>query len=55
LIGLNDLKQTDGINVVVQSLMRVVPLRNFLMDRENYAQANSLLLDRLGELARKIW
>lgn len=55
VIGLNDLKMTDGINVVVQSLMRVVPLRNFLMDRDNYSHCNSLLLERFGELARKIW
>ena len=55
LVGFNNLKQTDGINVVVQSLMRVVPFRDFLLDASNYSHCKSLLLQQLGVLARKNW
>lgn len=54
-VGFNNLKLTDGISVVVQSLMRVVPFRDFLLDPTNYAHCDSLLLHGLGELARKNW
>lgn len=55
LVGFNNLKLTDGISVVVQSLMRVVPFRDYLLQPDNYAHCKSLLLERLGELARKNW
>ena len=55
-VGLNNLKMTDGVNVVVHALMRVVPLRTFLLDASNYEPwCDSLVLKRLGELTRKIW
>ena len=54
-VGFNNLKLTDGISVVVQCLMRVVPFRDYLLRPENYAHCRSLLLGRLGELARKNW
>lgn len=54
-VGFNNLKLTDGISVVVQSLMRVVPFRDYLLQPENYAHCKSLLLERMGELARKNW
>ena len=32
-----------------------MPFRNYLMDATNYAHCDSLILQKLGELARKIW
>lgn len=43
------------MNVTIQSLMRVTPLRNFFLIPENYAHSKSPLVQRFGELTRKIW
>ena len=59
VIGLNNLKATDYVSVVVQALMRVRPLRNALLRRQPQPPGaparDSLLLQRFGELTRKIW
>ncbi|PWA70244.1 U4/U6.U5 tri-snRNP-associated protein 2 [Artemisia annua] len=55
IMGLNNLKGTDLVNVVIQSLMRVTPLRNFFLIHENYKDCKSLLVQSFGELTRKIW
>ncbi|XP_062160876.1 uncharacterized protein LOC133868080 [Alnus glutinosa] len=55
MVGLNNIKETDFVNVTIQSLMRVTPLRNFFLIRENYKQSKSSLVHRFGELTRKIW
>ncbi|CAH9077132.1 unnamed protein product [Cuscuta epithymum] len=54
-VGLNNIKETDFVNVTVQSLMRVTPLRNFFLIPENYQHIKSPLVHRFGELTRKIW
>ena len=63
-VGLNNIKDTDFVNVVIQSLMRVTPLRDFFLLTDNYtprgaaasvARAPSVLLQRFGELTRKVW
>lgn len=54
-VGLNNIKETDFVNVTIQSLMRVTPLRNFFLIPENYLHSKSPLLHRFGELTRKIW
>ncbi|KAL6511786.1 hypothetical protein OROGR_021383 [Orobanche gracilis] len=54
-VGLNNIKETDFVNVATQSLMRVTPLRNFFLIPENYAHCKSKLVLRFGELIRKIW
>lgn len=54
-IGLNNLKSTDFLNVVVQLLAHVHPLRNYFLDPANYAHASSPLVRCFGELVRKIW
>ncbi|RZC64777.1 hypothetical protein C5167_008465 [Papaver somniferum] len=54
-VGLNNLKGTDFVNVIIQSLMRVTPLRNFFLKPENYQSCKSILVQRFGELIRKIW
>jgi len=54
-VGLNNIKETDFVNVTIQSLMRVTPLRNFFLIPENYQHCKSPLVNRFGELTRKIW
>ncbi|KAG8385817.1 hypothetical protein BUALT_Bualt03G0084700 [Buddleja alternifolia] len=55
MVGLNNIKETDFVNVTIQSLMRVTPLRNFFLVPENYSHCKSQLVHRFGELTRKIW
>ncbi|XP_043688986.1 U4/U6.U5 tri-snRNP-associated protein 2-like [Telopea speciosissima] len=55
MVGLNNIKETDFLNVTIQSLMRVTPLRNFFLIPENYKHCRSPLVHRFGELTRKIW
>ncbi|KAF5804071.1 putative ubiquitinyl hydrolase 1 [Helianthus annuus] len=55
MVGLNNIKETDFVNVTIQSLMRVTPLRNIFLIPENYADSKSVLVHRFGELTRKIW
>ncbi|XP_057765015.1 uncharacterized protein LOC130985870 isoform X1 [Salvia miltiorrhiza] len=55
MVGLNNIKETDFVNVTIQSLMRVTPLRNFFLIPENYSHCKSQLVLRFGELTRKIW
>lgn len=54
IIGLNNLNKTDWLNVIIQSLMRVKPLRNYFIKQINYkSKSNKLLVTRFGELVRK--
>ncbi|KAG8490645.1 hypothetical protein CXB51_013899 [Gossypium anomalum] len=55
MVGLNNIQKTDFVNVTIQSLMRVTPLRNFFLIPENYQHCKSQLVHRFGELTRKIW
>ncbi|XP_021294510.1 U4/U6.U5 tri-snRNP-associated protein 2 isoform X2 [Herrania umbratica] len=55
MVGLNNIQKTDFVNVTIQSLMRVTPLRNFFLIPENYQHCKSPLVHRFGELTRKIW
>ncbi|XP_062229623.1 uncharacterized protein LOC133927261 [Phragmites australis] len=55
MVGLNNIKETDFVNVTIQTLMRVTPLRNFFLIPENYQRSKSPLVHRFGELTRKIW
>lgn len=55
MVGLNNIKETDFVNVTIQSLMRVTPLRNFFLIPENYQNSKSPLVHRFGELTRKVW
>ena len=55
--GLNNLKASDYINVVIQALNRVIPLRNFMLQFEpktRLAKGDSLTNTFAG-LFRKIW
>ncbi|OMO97382.1 Peptidase C19, ubiquitin carboxyl-terminal hydrolase 2 [Corchorus olitorius] len=56
MVGLNNIQKTsDFVNVTIQSLMRVTPLRNFFLIPENYHHCKSQLVQRFGDLTRKIW
>eukprot|EP00271_Cylindrocystis_brebissonii_P013304 TRINITY_DN33042_c0_g1_i1.p1 TRINITY_DN33042_c0_g1~~TRINITY_DN33042_c0_g1_i1.p1 ORF type:complete len:562 (-),score=128.76 TRINITY_DN33042_c0_g1_i1:329-2014(-) len=55
MVGLNNIKATDYVNVIIQALMRVSPLRDFFLIPENYRECKSVLVQRFGELTRKIW
>ena len=52
--GLNNLKKTDYINVVVHQLAHVRPLRDFFLDPRNYKDPTPLVRE-FGALLRKIW
>lgn len=52
-VGMNNIKDNDYFNVVVQALSHVPPLRNFFM-REDFSSKPELV-KRLSILFRKIW
>ncbi|KAJ9655547.1 Ubiquitin carboxyl-terminal hydrolase 10 [Neophaeococcomyces mojaviensis] len=53
-IGMNNIKANDYLNVVVQTLAHVAPIRNFFL-LHNFPQNTSQLPIRLSTLIRKIW
>ena len=62
IVGLNNIKQNDYCNVILQALSHVNQIRNYFLNESNYeifiknAQNNSqLFLQRFGELLRKLW
>ncbi|KAM0198840.1 hypothetical protein ACHAPI_003861 [Fusarium lateritium] len=52
-VGMNNIKENDYLNVVVQALAHVAPLRNFLL-LEDFAN-KAELVKRCSILVRKIW
>jgi len=62
VVGLNNIKANDYLNVVLQAMAFVPPVRNFFLRHENYADivrppGDTMwpLIVRFGELVRKIW
>ncbi|XP_037024909.1 U4/U6.U5 tri-snRNP-associated protein 2 [Bradysia coprophila] len=62
IVGLNNIKNNDYCNVVLQALTHVRPLRNYFLREESYANikrppGDSIfnLVQRFGELMRKMW
>ncbi|XP_074648034.1 ubiquitin carboxyl-terminal hydrolase 39-like [Tubulanus polymorphus] len=62
IVGLNNIKFNDYCNVILQSLSHVAPLRNYFLNEDNYKSIKRppgdqmfLLVQRLGELIRKLW
>lgn len=55
-VGLNNLKHTDHVNVVLHALSHVTPLRNFFLDPKNTtAISRSPLCEQFGGVMRKLW
>ena len=52
-VGMNNIKENDYFNVIVQALSHIPPLRNYLM-LEDFSQKPELV-KRLSILIRKIW
>ncbi|KAJ3158055.1 hypothetical protein HDU89_000438 [Geranomyces variabilis] len=52
-VGLNNIKANDYVNVVVQSLIHVQPLRDYFLT--DTSDSGSELVKRFGMLLRKIW
>mmetsp|Transcript_3367 Transcript_3367/g.6997 ORF Transcript_3367/g.6997 Transcript_3367/m.6997 type:complete len:480 (-) Transcript_3367:88-1527(-) len=55
LIGLNNMKMNDYANVIIQALTRVIPIRDYFLNPVNYQNSKSVIVQRFGELLRKIW
>jgi U4/U6.U5 tri-snRNP-associated protein 2 len=54
IVGLNSSSTADYINVVVQALSAVAPLRNFFLS-ESFVATRSPLINAFGGLMRKLW
>ncbi|KAL9063298.1 MAG: hypothetical protein Q9161_009534 [Pseudevernia consocians] len=52
-VGMNNIKENDYFNVIIQALAHIPPLRNFIM-LEDLSQ-RSELVQRFSVLVRKIW
>ncbi|OQO07705.1 hypothetical protein B0A48_07402 [Cryoendolithus antarcticus] len=52
-VGLNNIKANDYLNVVIQSLAHVAPLRNFCMLED--LSTRPQLVQRFSTLVRKLW
>lgn len=55
LVGLNNMKSNDYVNVILQALNRVTPIRDFFLIPRNYRSCSSEIVARFGELLRKMW
>ncbi|KNC79257.1 hypothetical protein SARC_08342 [Sphaeroforma arctica JP610] len=55
IIGLNNIKKNDYMNVVVQALTQITDLRDFFLSSENTKNLKEPLAVRTGELFRKVW
>ncbi len=62
IVGLNNIKENDYCNVIFQALSHVSPIRRYFLDENNYkdlkrppGDQNNLLVQRFGELIRKLW
>lgn len=55
LLGLNNMRHNDYVNVIMQVLSRVPPMRDFFLQPANYSACASPLVHRCGELLRKMW
>ena len=60
--SLNNIKENDYCNVILQALTHVTPIRNFFLMESNYAKIKRpagdspfTLVQRFGELMRKLW
>ena len=52
---MNNVKANDYVNVVVQALIHIPPLRDYFILQDFEAQGKSQLVTRFGALVRKMW
>ncbi|EDO45015.1 predicted protein [Nematostella vectensis] len=62
IVGLNNIKANDYLNVVLQAFAFITPIRNYFLREENYnvikrppGDIMFQLVQRYGELLRKLW
>lgn len=55
MMGMNVVGKADYVNVVVQALSHISPIRNFFLQSENYSYSKSPLVFAFGSLMRKLW
>jgi U4/U6.U5 tri-snRNP-associated protein 2 len=53
-IGLNNIKRNDHMNVIIQSLLHIPPLRDYLL-LSHFHGKEPELLKRFAGLAKKVW
>ncbi|KAI9367905.1 snRNP assembly factor [Aspergillus egyptiacus] len=54
-VGMNNIKANDYLNVVVQALAHVLPIRNYFLLHEFPQPGTPQLVLRFGTLVRKLW
>jgi hypothetical protein len=54
-VGLNNLKNTDYVNVILHALSHVTPIRDYFLNSKNYENSKSVLVHKFGEVIRKLW
>lgn len=54
-VGLNNLRHTDYAASVVHAMAHVQPLRDYFLLPSNYFSCTSVLVQRFGELIRRMW
>ncbi|KAK3089752.1 hypothetical protein FSP39_006198 [Pinctada imbricata] len=62
VVGLNNIKENDYCNVILQAFAHVSPLRNYFLQEESYKKIKRppgdimiTLVQRFGEFLRKLW
>lgn len=62
IVGLNNIKANDYLNVILQALSHVAPLRRYFLSADNYkdikrppGDISPIVVQRFGELMRKLW
>ena len=54
-VGMNNLKRTSYLNVVVQVLAHIPPIRSFFLDHANVRGSTSPVVHAFSEVVRKMW
>ncbi|CAO3663495.1 unnamed protein product [Umbelopsis vinacea] len=54
-VGLNNVKANDYVNVIIQALIHIPPIRNYFILNTNETSSSSQLVERFGALVRKMW
>ncbi|KAG1055210.1 hypothetical protein G6F46_010776 [Rhizopus delemar] len=54
-VGLNNIKANDYVNVIIQALAHIPPIRDYFILQDFEAKGSSQLVCRFSALVRKIW